>query len=226
MKFMPSRKKHLKFFLLLALQFDGLLYKIISRLAVHYEGAHPKHQIIQYERWFADNLSGNDRVIDIGSNTGRMTYFLASKVEKSIGIEIDESLYRIAVATKQKDNLEFFNADATEFDYSALARITAVTLSNVLEHIEHRVDFLKNLIDNVEWEDKSKAKILIRVPLLDRDWVAPYKKKLGVEWRLDPTHYTEYTVEELEKELDAAGAKITSYDVVFGECYAVCAVKL
>jgi len=68
-------------------------------------------------------------------------------------------------------------------------------LSNILEHIENRVKFL-NKIKNLA------PKILIRVPMINRDWITLYKKELGVEWRLDKTHYIEYTLESFEKELE------------------------
>jgi len=51
-----------------------------------------------------------------------------------------------------------------------------------LEHIENRIEFL-NKIKNLA------PKILIRVPMINRDWITLYKKELGMEWRLDKTHY-------------------------------------
>jgi len=38
--------------------------------------------------------------------------------------------------------------------------------------------------------------------MINRDWITLYKKELGVEWRLDKTHYIEYTLESFEKELE------------------------
>ena len=52
-------------------------------------------------------------------------------------------------------------------------KVSKVTLSNVLEHIEKRTSFLKKLID--AFEDKD-IKFLIRVPLITRDWLPVYKK--------------------------------------------------
>lgn len=43
--------------------------------------------------------------------------------------------------------------------------------------------------------------------MINRDWITLYKKELGVEWRLDPTHCTEYTLESLKEELQKAGLK-------------------
>ncbi len=45
---------------------------------------------------------------------------------------------------------------------------------------------------------------------------------MGVEYRLDPTHYVEYTLESFTKEMNEAGIRITNADIRFGEIYAVC----
>ena len=49
-----------------------------------------------------------------------------------------------------------------------------------------------------------------------------YKKQIGVEYRLDSTHYTEYTYLQFKDELSKSDIEIISYHVRFGELYAVC----
>jgi len=68
---------------------------------------------------------------------------------------------------------------------------------------------------------KLTSKILIRVPMMNRDWMTLYKKELSIEWRSDPTHYTEYTVETFRKEMEAMGLKIREANVQFGEIWSV-----
>jgi len=92
----------------------------------------------------------------------------------------------------------------------------------VLEHIEHRVDFLKRIIRQVNWAREEQKRFLFRVPQIDREWLVPYKKEMGVEYRLDPTHYVEYTLESFTKEMDEAGIRIINVDTRFAEIYAVC----
>lgn len=46
------------------------------------------------------------------------------------------------------------------------------------------------------------------------------KRELGVEWRLDPTHETEYTLESFAEELAAASLRITHQEVRWGEIWA------
>ena len=83
-----------------------------------------------------------------------------------------------------------------------------------MEHIENRIEFL-NKIKNLA------PKILIRVPMINRDWITLYKKELGIEWRLDKTHYIEYTLESFKKELEKAGLNLEKYSIQFGEIWAV-----
>ena len=205
------------------LRFHNLSYKLSAIFStILNDGKHPKHQILKYEKWFTENVEKSDIVLDIGSNTGLMVDYLSKKVEYVYGIEIDENLFNKAQNLIQKPNVEFICFDATIYDYSKSKDITVVTLSNVLEHIKDRVTFLKRIIKQIPWKDKFNKKILIRVPMIDRDWIAIYKKQVGVEYRLDNTHYTEYTYLQFKEELDKSSVEIISYQVKFGELYAIC----
>lgn len=187
-------------------------------------GIHPKHKIIKYEEWFVENISKNDVVLDIGCNTGIMTQSLSHKARYVYGIEIDKKKVNIANTNSKKDNIQYICADAAKYNYSDCKPIDVVTLSNVLEHIEHRVEFLKKLTNQIKWKNKSIRKLLIRVPLVDRDWIVIYKKELGLRYKLDRTHFTEYTYYEFKNELLKCGIQIKSYHIRFGEIYAICQV--
>lgn len=187
------------------------------------DGIHPKHRIMKYKEWFLENMKTDWVVVDVGCNTGMMPEVMSVKASFVYGIEINCKLIEEAKRKRQKDNIEFICADATTFDYAPLKAIDCVTLSNVLEHIEHRVDFLTKLIKQIKWKDKKR--FLIRVPMVDREWITVFKKELGLEYRLDNTHYTEYTYEDLKKELEEAGIETLSHHIRWGEIYAVCEVK-
>jgi SAM-dependent methyltransferase len=90
-----------------------------------------------------------------------------------------------------------------------------IILSNVLEHLPDRSSFLRQV--NVLLKP---SRILIRVPLFERDWRVPLKRELKVEWRLDPTHEVEYTLESFREEVTAAGLRITHQEVRWGEIWA------
>ena len=91
-----------------------------------------------------------------------------------------------------------------------------LVLSNVLEHLPARTEFLRKVTQN-----NRPDRVLIRVPNYERDWRTPLKRELGVEWRLDPTHETEHTEESLAAELMDAGLEIAEKHLRFGEIWVV-----
>ena len=58
--------------------------------------------------------------------------------------------------------------------------------------------------------------------MITRDWLPEFKKIVGVEWRLDKTHFIEYTVENFFDEMKRANLKIKNYHIKYGEIYANC----
>ncbi len=90
-----------------------------------------------------------------------------------------------------------------------------VVASNVLEHIEHRPEFL----DGIQRRTHA-ARWLIRVPMANRDWRVPLRAELGLFPFGDPTHFTEYTRESFETEIDRAGFEVCHLQVNWGEIWA------
>jgi SAM-dependent methyltransferase len=208
------------------LNLHSLCYKIAGSIAIELNsGVHPKHRIMQYKDWFLDNIDSESIVLDVGCNTGMMPEVMSKKAIFVYGIEIERKHIETAKSLRQKDNIEYICADATTYDYKKCRPISCITLSNVLEHIEYRVEFLKKLIKQISWQDEENKKLLIRVPMIDREWITIYKKELGMEYRLDNTHFTEYTYEQFKYELNKSGVKILSHHVKFGEIYAICKVN-
>lgn len=202
---------------------DKYLYFFIGQYAnLYYEGNHPKQEIIKYVDWFLSHLKKDWIVIDIGSNKGEMTIKLSEKVKMAYGIEISEDLYKVS-KLKENSKLEFINFDATKFDYSTIGKVDCITLSNVLEHIEDRIGFLTSLKNNVRFNNDPL--FLIRVPMIDRHWVVILKKNLGVDYRLDETHFIEYTKESFFEEIKKCNLKVKNFEVKWGEIYAVCIKK-
>jgi hypothetical protein len=219
---LPCKRLLIRFFLGL----NSVSYKLIGPLAVKLEkGIHPKHRIMRYKEWFLDNIETNQVVLDVGSNIGLMPELMSQKASFVYGIEVNDRYVDQAVKERQKDNIEYICADATLYDYVSCRAINVITLSNVLEHIEDRTMFLNHLVARVPWRDSGKKLLLIRVPMIDRDWITLYKKELGLESRLDATHFVEYTYELFEQEMIRSGIEIKSHQVRFGEIYAICQVK-
>jgi len=222
-KYICSRKFFAGMILKPALHFQSWLYHVISACAVTLnQGIHPKHRILSYKEWFLDNICPGQVVLDIGCNTGIMPELFSVKAAFVYGVEINPRLVEEAKANHQQENIKFICADATKYDYTHCQSIDCVTLSNVLEHIEYRVDFLKNLVAVIKKNNSKKFLVLIRVPLVDRDWLTVYKKELGMNYKLDEGHYTEYTLDQFQQEMIDAGITIKQHQVRFGELYTVC----
>lgn len=213
-----------KCFIKQVLKMHNVLYKIAGRFSIILnDGVHVKHRILKYKEWFLENIQPGWVVVDVGCNTGMLPDLLSTKAEFVYGIEINPELIEEAKKVRYKKNIEYICADATEFDYKGCREVDCITLSNVLEHIEDRIPFLKRIISQVNWKTEQKI-VLIRVPSIEREWITLYKKDMGVEWKLDKTHFTEYTIEGFCKEMDHAGLFVENLIVRFGEIYVVCKV--
>jgi len=201
------------FLLKIALVVHSYLYKGISFLAIKKEGGkHPKHRILNYHQFFLENILPQSKVLDVGCSSGDLTFDLAKKAMKVAGIDLNKKYLEKAKQKNNYHNIEYILGDAVSYNFNE--KFDFAVLSNVLEHIENRVDFLKkiNLITD---------KILIRVPLLTRDWLSVYKKEMSVDYKLDKTHFIEYTKESFIEETKKAGLKIEKIEINFGEIYAI-----
>ena len=204
-------KKGLKFLL----ELDNRLYALTGQAATRYGGGqHTKHRHVPYHDFFVGRIGQDTTVLDVGCGTGALTFDLAQKAgAKVLGIDLIESNIKRAQSEYPHPRVEYMVGDAIKD--LPLRRFDVVVLSNVLEHIENRVEFLRALL-----RCARPGGLLLRVPLFERDWRIPLKKELKVEWRLDSTHYTEYNQEEFETELKDAGLCITYQETRFGEIWA------
>jgi len=208
-----QKSKAYKILAKFALWLHSFSYKLSSRFAIKVEGGlHPKHRIMNYHQFFVDNIKEGDIILDIGCGNGALTFDLSKKAKRVVGIDINEKNIKVAKNKYGSVNIEYKVGNATkDLDNQ---KFDAVVLSNVLEHIKDREDFLNKIKD-------LAPKILIRVPMINRDWITLYKKELGLEWRLDKTHYIEYTLDTFKKEIEKVGLSLENYSIQFGEIWAV-----
>jgi 2-polyprenyl-3-methyl-5-hydroxy-6-metoxy-1,4-benzoquinol methylase len=197
------------------LRADDFLTKCINRLAIEYDGGvHVKHRLMKYHDFFVERISPGERVLDVGCGYGAVAYSVASRAG-AVVVGIDLRAENIVKARQlfQHPNLSFLQGDVLRglpkesFD--------VIMLSNILEHIEQRVEFL-----TIVHERLSPQRCLIRVPMFNRDWRVPLREELAMSYFSDPTHYTEYTQESFEKEIRAAGLTITHLQINWGEIWA------
>lgn len=193
---------------------EARMYSLEGRQAVAYDGGiHTKHRHTNYHDFFVERLQPGERVLDIGCGNGFLACDMAAKGGGHVtGIELNAENVATARQKFSHPNVQFIHGDALK-DLPAGAYDTVV-LSNVLEHLPGRVDFLRNIRERLR-----PARFLLRVPLFERDWRVPLKKELGLEWRLDATHETEYTQEQFACELACADLYITDFQIRWGEIW-------
>lgn len=176
-------------------------------------GPHPKHAITNYHQFFIDAIKPSDQVIDLGCGQGELAFDLAQKARSVTGLDLSAKSIAKASQTYHRPNLQFSVGDITQ--PLTNQHYEVAVLSNVLEHIPHRIELLKVIQTYADT-------ILIRVPMLTRDWITVYKQQNGFEYRLDDTHFIEYSVDTFRAETAAAGLSITAWHIAFGELYAIC----
>ena len=208
-----KNKRLLRFILRMLMRWHNACYNNISRFAVIVEGGiHPKHRLTNYHAFFTDNVGKEDTVLDIGCGNGFLTYDVAQKAKSVTAIDLNQDNIESAKRDFNRDNINYICGDACQFMFTD--KFDVIIMSNVLEHIENRVDFLLKIRE-------LAAKLLIRVPMVNRDWLTYYKGELGVENRLDLSHQVEYTLESLQGELSKAGLMVEKASIQFGEIWAV-----
>lgn len=198
---------------------DKLDLAISERAMALGHGEHPKHRLTGYHSFFTRHLGDNARILDIGCGYGAVAASIARDVptRQVAGIDIDAGNIAQAVASHALPNLTFAEADAT----AALppGPWDAIVLSNVLEHIDSRVDFLRAVI-----RDASPSQVLIRVPLFERHWHLPLRAELGISYFSDPDHKIEHRLAEFRDEVAAAGLTIVELRTLWGEIWCACSV--
>ena len=192
----------------------GDLRDEIDRCAIRYEGGvHPKHRLMQYHSFFVDRLRSGERVLDVGCGVGAVAFSMANAGSVVTGIDFNQENIRTAQSRFRHANLRFIVGDATR-DLPA-GEFDSIVLSNVLEHIEHRPAFLIMLMERIK-----PLRLLIRVPMINRDWLVPMKKELGLPYFSDASHYVEYTDESFRAEMQEAGLKVLHLQIQWGEIWA------
>lgn len=203
----------IKLCLIILVYLHNISYKLISKFAIiENNGTHPKHALMNYHQFFVDHMDGTDVVLDIGCGSGENAFDISQKAKEVYAIDYVEKKIRNAEKKYAKHNLHFIYGDVLKYNFQR--SFDKIVLSNVLEHIESRIDFLSGL-------QNISNTILLRIPMRDRDWLTVYKKDHGFEYRLDPTHFIEYTLNDLKQELLESGWGIVEYSIQFGEFWGV-----
>ena len=199
---------------------DKLEWVINERALSYGNGIHPKHKLTKYHYFFIERIKNGETVIDIGCGYGAVARSIAKakKLSTVYGIDVDPVKIKQASSYDKIENLFFIKGDAEKnLDFKA----DVVVLSNVLEHIVSRKEFLKNIRKST-----NAKKFLIRIPMFERDWQIPLRKELQINYFSDNDHKIEHTVEEFKKEIETCEFVITYMTTIWGEIWAECISKL
>ena len=198
---------------------DKLDWVINERALKYGSGIHPKHSLMKYHEFFSSRIKDGSIVLDVGCGIGIVSLNVAKKLTKSSIIGIDINKNNIFIANELLDKTKLKNVKFIYGDINNQKDINAeyVILSNILEHIENRTKFLRDI------QKISNSKIfLIRVPNFERDWQIAMRKELGIYYFSDVDHKIEHTVEQLKTDIEKAGFTIKEIITVWGEIWATC----
>jgi len=200
----------------LFLWLHSFCYKVISACSISIEGTHVKKRLTNIYSFFNENIKNAHSVLDIGANNGDLTRGLSQLAEKVYAVEIDDKQFSILTKNVGSiKNIVPILGDVTTLDLANL-NVDTIVMSNVLEHIDKRVDFLSKLKLRF-----PSARLFIRVPTIERDWVVLYKKFYNMDYLLDDTHFIEFTEEELKREVSQANWNIVKFERRFDEFYLI-----
>ena len=154
-----------------------------------------------YHDFFTRRVKKDERILDIGCGIGALSFDIAEKSGAKVsGIDLDPENIKIA-REKLLSLLTLFITKAMCSPHHWTEPFDTIILSNVLEHLPNRSQFLREMIEKIR-----PSRIMLRVPVFERDWRVPLKHELGIDYRLDDTHLTEYTLESFAAEMAAAAS--------------------
>lgn len=178
------------------------------------QGVHAKHRLTGYHDFFVERVRSGDRVLDVGSGKGELAYDIADRSGADVvGIDVKPESVAFARRRFSDARVRFMNGNV--LDELPSGPFDVVVLSNVIEHLELRVELLRRIV-----ADLRPRRLLIRVPAENRHWHVPLRRELGLEWFSDPSHVVEYDEARLRSELAAAGLEAIEVRSCWGELWA------
>ncbi len=131
----------------ISLHVHNITYRLASYFSLFLEkdSLHPKHRLMKYHDFFINHISHDDIVLDVGCGNGVLALDIAKKARRVIGIDINpEHIKQAKNLMKEQENITLVIGDATQCKIGTIP--TVIVLSNVLEHVDDRKEFLLRLV--------------------------------------------------------------------------------
>lgn len=200
------------------LNVDNVVYSKLERLAARTEDVHPKRRLTNYHTFFTERIGPREQVLDVCCGDGALTYDIAQATDGLVvGIDIPHEDFLLAQQTYRRDNLRFVMGDPVPGVPGE--RFDVLVFSDAWEYMQERVSSMR-----VALASTGARKVLIRVPMFEREWLVPLKKELGVEYRLNSTHRVEFSEAQLRQELADSGLVPDEIVTRFGEFWCQCSL--
>jgi len=190
-------------------------YHAVDQAAIRYDdGIHVKHRLTHYHDFFVERVKAGDRVLDIGSGKGELASDLAT-ISRATVVGVDHDPGHLAFAQQRftHPNLHFLEGEALESLPDG--HFDVIVLSNVLEHLDGRVEFLRRVVSSA-----TPHRLLFRVPVYERDWTVPLRDEVGLLAYWDSDHTVEYSPDTFTTELTDAGLEVSELFLRWGEIWA------
>ena len=179
--------------------------------------AHPFR--LSQKQAIVKHIDENFTVLDLGCNTGEITFMAAEKAKKVIGIDRDGLAIEKAKATYKRSNLEFFCADALEFLKTNQEHFDVLILSHILEHLDNPKEFIDTFKSYFRF-------IYIEVPDFDKTHLNHYRRDLNMQLiYTDDDHVSEFDRYELANLLRECNIEIVEAVYILGLQQLWCKVK-
>lgn len=165
---------------------------------------HPKHLVPNpWHDWYVDYLAPSDVVLDVGCANGGHTLSAARRAKRVFGVDHDARQLRIAADRARQnrlDNVRLVAWDLTRSLPFPDGMFDAVLFLDVIEHLEPRVDVLRQIHRVL----KPGGRLLVSGPNRATAW-RQRLRSAGLFAYSDPDHKIEYTRAEFLAELRAGG---------------------
>ena len=193
-----SVKTKQKIFLNLEWVFDRLAHEYSFK--IYDEENHPVR--LHTRKYLQKLINKSHSVLDLGSDEGVMSNYLADFAERVVGVDYDAEAIAIADKNYNKPNLKFIVADALDYLADENNKFDVLVLSHILEHIEEPEAFLKQFVPHFKY-------VYVEVPDFEKHYLNYYRKDLGLSLVYsDIDHVSEFDRDELAQILEDSNLKI------------------